>query len=291
MKPAPFDYHAPVTLTEAVELVDTLEDAKVLAGGQSLIPILALRLSRFDHLVDLGRIGELVGIERANGTVTVRAMSTQADIGASEVVAAGVPLLAKATPFIGHFQIRNRGTLGGSLAHADPSAEYPAVTVALDATLEVTGASGTRRIPATDFFEATFMTAAAEGEILTAIHFPVWEGPCGFAVEEVARRHGDFALVGVMAGVRLEEGAVAQVGVALFGVGGRPYRAAAAEAALVGSKPDVGRLADIGQLAIADLDPPSDIHATGAYRRQVAGVLVERALTSAIQEAISHDET
>jgi carbon-monoxide dehydrogenase medium subunit len=288
MKPAPFDYHAPTTLAEAVELTNSLEDAKVLAGGQSLLPILALRLSRFDHLIDLGRIGELVGVERANGTVTVRAMSTQADIGASAVVATGVPLLAKATPFIGHFQIRNRGTLGGSLAHADPSAEYPAVAVALDATLEVAGASGSRRIPASDFFEATFMTAAAEGEILTAVHFPVWAGATGFAVEEVARRHGDFALVGVMAGVRLERGTVAQAGVALFGVGGRPHRAAAAEAALLGTAPAVSDLAEIGQMAVADLDPPDDIHASGAYRRQIGAVLVERALNTALQEAISH---
>jgi carbon-monoxide dehydrogenase medium subunit len=287
MKSAPFDYHAPTTVTQAVELVGGLEDAKVLAGGQSLLPILAMRLSRFEHLVDLGRVGELVGIDRANGTVTVRAMTTQAEILESDVIAAGVPLLAKATPLIGHFQIRNRGTLGGSIAHADPAAEYPAVAVALDATIEIAGPSGSRRVAASDFFEATFMTDIAEGEILTAVHFPVWAGPCGFAAEEVARRHGDFALVGVMAGVQLEGGRVVKAGVALFGVGGRPHRAASVEAALVGSAADRANLAGLGGLACDDLDPPGDIHASGAYRREIAGVLVERALGAAIQEAIS----
>lgn len=287
MKPAPFDYHAPTRLSEAVELVGGLEDAKVLAGGQSLIPILAMRLSRFEHLVDLGRVNELVGIDRVNGTVTVRAMTTHTEVGASEVIATSVPLLAKATPLIGHFQIRNRGTLGGSIAHADPAAEYPAVAVALDATIEIAGQSGARRVAASDFFEATFMTDIAEGEILSAVHFPVWEGQCGFAAEEVARRHGDFALVGVVAGVQLEEGTVAKAGVALFGVGGRPHRAVRVEASLVGS-PAVGAdLAALGRLAADDLDPPGDIHATSAYRRQIAGVLVARALGTAIREAIS----
>jgi aerobic carbon-monoxide dehydrogenase medium subunit len=287
MKPAPFDYHAPTTLNEAVGLMGGLEDAKVLAGGQSLIPILAMRLSRFEHLVDLGRVGELVGIDRVNGTVTVGAMTTDATVGASDVIATGVPLLAKATPLIGHFQIRNRGTLGGSIAHADPAAEYPAVAVALDATIEIAGPSGSRRVAASEFFEATFMTDLAEGEILTAVHFPVWEGPCGFAAEEVARRHGDFALVGVVAGVQLDGGTVAKAGVALFGVGGRPHRAASVEAALVGAAAVGADLAGIGRLVVDDLDPPGDIHASAAYRREIAGVLVERALGTAIREASS----
>jgi carbon-monoxide dehydrogenase medium subunit len=287
MKPAPFDYHAPTTLSEAVELMGGLEDAKVLAGGQSLIPILAMRLSRFEHLVDLGRVSELVGVDRVNGTVTVRAMTTHATVGSSEAIATGVPLLTKVTPLIGHFQIRNRGTLGGSIAHGDPAAEYPAVAVALDATIEIAGPAGSRRVAASDFFEATFMTDLAEGEILTAVHFPVWAGPSGFAVEEVARRHGDFALVGVVAGVQLEGSAVAKAGVALFGVGGTPHRAARVEAALVGS-PAVGAdLAAMGRLVVDDLDPTGDIHASAAYRREIAGVLVERALSTAIREASS----
>ena len=152
-------------------------------------------------------------------------MTTQAEVGASPVVAAGVPLVAKATPLIGHFQIRNRGTLGGSIAHADPSAEYPAVAVALDATMVLVNAAGARRVAASDFFESTFMTAMAEDEILTAVDFPVWEGPSGFAAYEVARRHGDFALVGAVAGVQLARHQVSKARVALFGVGGTPHRA------------------------------------------------------------------
>ncbi|MBO0729749.1 MAG: xanthine dehydrogenase family protein subunit M [Acidimicrobiaceae bacterium] len=281
MKPAPFEYHAPTSLAEAMELLGSLEDAKVLAGGQSLIPILALRLSRFDHLVDLGRVAELRGIERANGTVTVRAMTTQADVAADPTVAEAVPLLEKSTPLIGHFQIRNRGTLGGSIAHADPSAEYPAVAVALGAEMEIAGPRGTRRLAATDFFESTFMTALGDDELLTAVHFPVWDN-AGFAVEEVARRHGDFALAGVMAAVQVEGGRVRRSGLGLFGVASTPHRA---DAGIDGADPADLDLEEIGTRVAADLDPPDDIHASGAYRRRVAAVLVERALRTAIQEA------
>jgi aerobic carbon-monoxide dehydrogenase medium subunit len=285
MKPAPFEYHSPQTVAEAVELLSELDDAKVLAGGQSLIPLLALRLTRFEHLVDLGRVRELVGVDRSNGTVTIGAMTTEAEVGASPVVAAAVPLVAKATPLIGHFQIRNRGTLGGSVAHADPSAEYPAVVVALDASMVLVNAAGSRKVAASDFFESTFMTAMAEDEILTAVEFPVWEGASGFAAYEVARRHGDFALVGATAGVQLQGDRVSKAAVALFGVGGVPHRARAAEAALVGSPARSPDLTGIGKLAASDLDPPSDIHASGSYRRAIAAVVVERALDAAFQEA------
>ena len=288
MKPAPFEYHSPQTVAEAVELLSALDDAKILAGGQSLIPLLALRLTRFEHLVDLGRVSELVGIDRSNGTVTIGAMTTEAEVGASPVVAAAVPLVAKATPLIGHFQIRNRGTLGGSVAHADPSAEYPAVVAALDASMVLVNAGGSRRVAASDYFESTFMTAMAEDEILTAVEFPVWEGPSGFAAYEVARRHGDFALVGAMAGVQRHGDQVSKAAVALFGVGGTPHRARTAEAALVGSAADRTDLTEIGQLAASDLDPPSDIHASSAYRREIAAVVVERALQAAFREATAH---
>jgi carbon-monoxide dehydrogenase medium subunit len=289
MKPAPFEYHAPETLDEAVGLLASLEDAKVLAGGQSLIPILALRLSRFDHLIDLGGVQELTGIRRTNGALTIGAMTTEADIEESPEVAAAAPLVARATPLIGHFQIRNRGTIGGSLAHADPSAEYPAVAVALDAELELRNASGVRKVPASEFFEATFMTAAEDDEILTAVHFPVWSGSSGVAVEEVARRHGDFAIVGVAAAVQVDGGRIARAAAALFGVGGTPHRAAAAEAALVGSGVDDADLAEVGRRAAEGLDPPGDVHASAAYRRELAAVLTGRAFSKAIKEAIGHE--
>jgi carbon-monoxide dehydrogenase medium subunit len=285
MKPAPFDYHAPETLGEAAQLLSTLDDAKVLAGGQSLIPLLALRLARFQHLVDLGRVNELRGIDRTDGLVTIGAMTTDSEIETSGVVTAGVPLMAKATPLIGHFQIRNRGTLGGSLAHADPAAEYPAVAVALDATMVLSSASGSRRLHAADFFESTFTTSLAEDEILTSVEFPIWPGASGFGAYEVARRHGDFALVGAMVGVQLEGSQVIRAAVTLFGVAGTPHRAAEVEAALVGSSTDAVDLAEVGRIAAADLDPPGDIHASGSYRRQIAAVVVERALGAAFQEA------
>ena len=287
MKPAPFDYHAPETLSEAAELLATLEDAKLLAGGQSLIPLLALRLARFRHLVDLGRVDELRGIDRTNGVVTIGAMTTDREIETSEIVHDWVPLVAKATPLIGHFQIRNRGTLGGSIAHADPAAEYPAVAAALDATLVLSSAAGTRRLPAAAFFEATFTTAMAENEVLTAVEFPIWSGVSGFGAYEVARRHGDFAIVGAMAGVQLDGSRVSKATVGLFAVGGTPHRASEAEAVLVGSSPDGVDLAEVGRLAASDLDPPTDVHASAAYRRRIAAVVVERALGAAFEEAAS----
>jgi aerobic carbon-monoxide dehydrogenase medium subunit len=288
MKPAPFEYHAPRSVSEATELLSGLEEAKILAGGQSLIPILALRLTRFDHLVDLGRIDSLKGIVRTDGIVTVGAMTTHAEVGESEAIAVGVPLAARATPLIGHFQIRNRGTLGGSVAHGDPSAEYPAVAVALDANIVLEGPSGERRVAATDFFLATFTTSMAEDEILTAVEFPVWGTGSGFAAEEVARRHGDFALVGAMAGVQVDGSRIKKAAIALFGVGGTPYRASAAEDSMIGSSTDSVDLTGIGRLAAADLDPPSDVHASGAYRREVGAVVVERALARAIKEAFAN---
>ncbi len=286
MKPAPFDYHAPETVHEAAELLATLDDAKLLAGGQSLVPLLALRLARFRHLVDLGRVEELRGIDRTNGAVTIRAMTTDSEIETSDIVRDWVPLVAKVTPLIGHFQIRNRGTLGGSMAHADPAAEYPAAAAALDATMVVSSASGSRRLPATDFFEATFTTAMADNEVLTAVEFPIWSGASGFGAYEVARRHGDFAIVGAMAGVQIAGSRVSKATVGLFAVGPTPHRARGAEAVLVGSSPDAVDLAEVGRLAASDLDPPSDVHASAAYRRRIAAVVVERALGVAFEEAI-----
>src|SRR5262245_54067518 len=202
MKPAPFEYHAPRSLDEAAELLGQLGDgAKLLAGGQSLIPMLALRLTAFDHLVDLGRIAELSGVERRNGSLWIGAGTTETAVATSPEVAAAVPLLARATPLIGHFQIRNRGTIGGSVAHADPAAEYPAVALALDAELEVVSSGGRRSVPASQFFTGIWSTDRAAEEILTGISFPVWTGRCGVAIEEIARRHGDVAIGGAGVGL------------------------------------------------------------------------------------------
>jgi carbon-monoxide dehydrogenase medium subunit len=292
VKPAPFEYVAPTTVEEAIGALAANEDAKVLAGGQSLIPMLALRLTRFDTLVDLGRLPELRGIriDGANGSgrdVRIGAMTRQRDVAADEAVAAAVPLLARATPLIGHFQIRNRGTLGGSIAHADPAAEYPAVALALGATIDLAGAAGRRSVPASEFFLGTWMTCLEPDEIVSAVRFPSWPGRCGFAVEEVARRHGDFAIAGTACGVAIEGDRVARAAVALFGVASTPVRAPAAEAALVGASVDdvTASLAEIGQLAGRDVDPPADIHASSAYRRHLVGAVVVRAMGRALAEA------
>ena len=287
MKPAPFEYHAPEKVADVVGLLrDFGDEAKVLAGGQSLVPIMALRLARFDHVVDLNRVGELRGIERQNGSVRIGAMTRQAEVERDSTVADAVPLLARATPLIGHFQIRNRGTIGGSLAHADPAAEYPAVTLALDAEFEVTNSQGPRTVPASDFFVSTFMTALDTEDVLTGVRFPVWSGRCGFAVEEVARRFGDFALTGAVCAVELDGGdRVTRAAIGMFGMGSTPLRAPDAEAALTGSAIGGVDVDDVGRTAAAATDPPDDIHASAAYRRKVGAVVVARALCRAIEEA------
>jgi len=285
VKPAPFDYHCPGELAEAIATLQRYGDeAKVLAGGQSLIPLLSLRLSRFDHLIDLRAIEQLKGITAVDGAIRVGAMTTQAGVARSQDAAA-VPLLAKASAHIGHYQIRNRGTVGGSLAHADPAAEYPATAVALDASLEIAGPNGSRRIAAADFFISAWVTAMESDEILVAADFPTWSGNCGWAVDEVARRAGDFAMCGAICGVELDDQRLSRVALALFGVGNAPVRAHAAESALAGATVDDLDLASIGAAVAAALDPPDDVHATSGQRRKMVKALVPRVLATAINEA------
>ena len=287
MKPSRFRYHAPATVADAIALLaEHGDEAKVLAGGQSLVPMMSLRLATFGHLVDLNRVSGLDAIERKNGALRVGAIVRQARAEHDATVAADVPLLAKALPHIGHFQIRNRGTVGGSLAHCDPASELPAVALALDATLEANGPGGVRSIDAADFFDGPFQTTLAEDEILTATSFPVWDAGSGFAVEEVARRHGDFALCGAVCGVTLDGDAVTRAAIAMFGVGPTAVRTPAAEQALIAAGAGAD-LASVGAEAAAQVDPSDDIHASGAYRKQVAAVVVRRALSAAIEEARS----
>jgi aerobic carbon-monoxide dehydrogenase medium subunit len=288
MKPAPFDYHRPETAAEAVGLLAELRDeAKVLAGGQSLIPMLALRLTAFGHLVDIGRLDALRGIERRNGGVWIGAVTIAAAVKRSADVAAALPLLSRATPLVGHFQIRNRGTIGGSLAHADPAAEYPAVAVALDAELEALSPRGTRRIPAGAFFTGLWDTALEPDELLTGVTFPAWSGRCGFAVEEVARRHGDFAIAGAAVAVELGgDDRVRRCGIGLIGLGSTPVRAARAETAATGAAVGDVDADEMGRLAVADLDAvPSDLHGSAAYRTRAGAATVARAWTAAVEEA------
>jgi len=290
VKPAPFDYHAPSSLDEAVGLLSELGDAaKVLAGGQSLIPMLSLRLTAFDHLVDIGKVNELstLSVEKGvtGGELVIGATTVQRVVGDDPVIAQSVPLLAMATPLIGHFQIRNRGTIGGSIAHADPAAEYPAVALVLDAEIEAASSRGARRIRADEFFESTWTTSLQDDELLTAIRFPVWSGRSGFAIKELARRHGDFALVGVVSGVQMSDsGEVSRCAMALFGMGSTPVRCTAAEEAMVGRTPSPEDLAEVSHLAIKDLEPTGDLHASKEYRLHVAVELARRSLSEALEK-------
>jgi len=287
VKPSKFTYHAPTTVADAVGLLREHGDgAKVLAGGQSLVPMMSLRLATFGHLVDLNRVEDLNGIERMNGDVRIGALVRQSTAEHDSTVAADAALVARALPHIGHFQIRNRGTIGGSIAHADPASELPAVTLALDATIEAVGPGGTRDIAASDFFDGTWQTTLADDEVLAAVRFPVWGGASGFAVDEVARRHGDFAICGAVCGVSLDGDRVTRAAIGLFGVGSTPVRATSAEQALIAAGAGAD-LADIAREATEPLSPSGDIHASGNYRKQVAAVVVRRALARAIEEARS----
>ncbi len=284
MKASAFEYHAPATAAEAVGLLAELgDDAKAIAGGQSLVPMLALRLAVFGHLVDIGRVAELKGIERRGDALWVGASTTQATISRSAEVAKDVPLLTRATEHIGHFQIRSRGTIGGSIAHADAAAEYPAVALALDASLEALSPRGSRTIPAAEFFTGMWSTALADDEILTGILFPVRGPGSGFAIEEFARRKGDFALAGAAVSVTVEaSGAVSRCAIGLFGLGPSALRASAAEQAAISgaSVEDVGKAATDGLESV-----PADLHGSAEYRKHLGAVMVSRALTSALQEA------
>jgi carbon-monoxide dehydrogenase medium subunit len=286
MKPAVFEHHAVRSVDEAIELLAELGDgAKVLAGGQSLVPVLALRLARFDHLIDINPLAGgdgLAGVTRSDGVVAVGAATTHRTVERSDALMQLVPLLSRATAHVGHFQIRNRGTLGGALAHADPAAEQPAVALALDAVMVARSRRGVRRIPAADFFLGTWTTAMEPDELLTGVEFPVRRQRSGFALEEVARRRGDFAMAGVACGLSLDQsGAVDWCGLAAFGVASTPLRLVTAEKAL-SSGADVD---SVVAAAIDRLEPTADMHASADYRRKVTGVLVARAVGRAMEEA------
>ncbi|WP_029432084.1 xanthine dehydrogenase family protein subunit M [Blastococcus sp. URHD0036] len=288
MKPAAFDYHRPDSLEEAVTLLAELgDDAKVIAGGQSLMPMLAMRLAAVDHLVDLRRVGELQGVVDRGDALWIGAGTTQAAIQRSADIDAAVPLLTRSTPLIGHFQIRNRGTLGGSVAHADAAGEYPAVALTLDAEIEASSVRGRRAIPAGDFFSGWWTTALEPDEVLTGVAFPRWHGRSGFAIEEFARRHGDYAIAGATVAVELDDDdRVRRCSIGLFGLAPQVERAAAAEAALVGTVAGDVRADEVGETAVSGLDSvPSDLHGPAEYRTRVGAAMVARAWEKALQEA------
>jgi carbon-monoxide dehydrogenase medium subunit len=287
MKPPPFEYSAPQSLPDALSLLATVGDgAKVLAGGQSLLPLMSLRLAHPAHLVDINRVPELGRIRPLDGGLALGSMVRQRSLERSEEVRERCPLLAEAAPMIGHPQIRNRGTVGGSIAHADPAAELPAVAMLLDAVLVAASVRGERLIAAGDFFQGYMSTALEPDELLLEVRFPAWPAGAGFSFQELSRRHGDFAVAGAAAMVTLAaDGAISGARLVLTGMGETPVRAAEAERLLVSRQPGDGLFAAAAERAVAELDPPSDIHASQAYRRTVGAALARRALAEAAGRA------
>src|SRR5688572_19610621 len=282
-----FDYLAPASVDEALKLLGELgEGAKLLAGGQSLVPLLNFRLVRPQHLVDLNGLTALAGIRQDDGRLVIGAMTRQRAVETSGLVRERCPLLAEAMPQIGHVQIRNQGTIGGSLAHADPASELPAVVAALDGELVLRSARGERVLKPEQFFVSYLTTAAAPDELLVEVRVPVAPPRTGSAFLEVSRRHGDFALVGVAATVTLDEASVCTAAaIALTGVGGTPVLAHDAAGALVGDRPAPAAFEAAGRRVAERVQPDSDLHASSDYRRQLASVLTRRALGRATERA------
>ncbi len=283
MKPPDFSYHDPRTTADVVGLLSTLENAKLLAGGQSLMPMLNMRFVLPDHVIDLNRVEGLSYIKERGDTIEIGAMTRQRDIEFSAAVKTKCPLMHEAIAHVGHRQTRNRGTLGGSLCHLDPSAELVSVAAALDAKVSVAGKSGIRTIDFAEF-PVAYMTPAIEpDEMLTAVAFPCWAAGHGYAFVEFARRHGDFAIVSAAALIEEDaNGKVTRASVTLGGMGPAPVRAPEVERALIGEKIEEKRLADICE-SLRSLEAVDDIHAPASYRQQLATVLPRRALLKAHQ--------
>jgi aerobic carbon-monoxide dehydrogenase medium subunit len=278
-----FAYYRPESVPEALDLLAELgDDAKVLAGGQSLLPLMALRLSRPGHVIDIGRLSDLATVSADEETVRVGAMVRHAELETSELVRNQAPLVADAVPHIGHRAIRNRGTACGSLAHGDPAAELPAVSVALGAHFRLRSVSGERMVPAAEFFTGYLTNAIHADELLVEWNMPAWPVTAGWSIQEASRRHGDFALLGCAA--VLDWGLdqkVSTASLAFFGAGSTPVRVAQAEDLLIGQSPGEEVFAQAGEAVKQALDPPGDLHATAAYRRHLGGVLARRCLRQA----------
>ena len=262
-------------------------EAKPLAGGQSLVPSMNFRLAQPSILVDLNGIDDLAGMRfGSDGAVTVKAMTRQSAVEKDKRIAELAPALAEAMPYIAHPQIRNRGTIGGSLAHADPAAELPAVMVAMQASLVVESSGGRRTVKASDFFQGLFTTALEPGELLVEVEIPALRPGEGTAFEEFARRHGDYALAGAVARVRLgDDGKIAEASLVFFSIGDIPIESASAYQVLQGERPTPEAILAAAEASLADIDPQGDIHATAPYRRHLAKVLARHTLTRAAERA------
>jgi CO/xanthine dehydrogenase FAD-binding subunit len=287
LKPAAFDYYKPKTLAEALSLLAQFGDgAKPLAGGQSLVPMMNMRLARPAQLIDLNGLRELDYLKVENHELRIGAMTRQRGLERSPIVAAGWPLLREAIHYVGHVQIRNRGTVGGSLVHAYPSAELPVAMTALEASMVLRDLQGARTVPASKFFIDAMTTSLKTAELLVEIRVPQVAPRTGWSFQEISRRHGDFALMGVAGLLTLRGDGTIERARLVF-CGATPHNAAKVEPHLAGKRPETGLLGDAAKLAAAELEPESDIHASAEYRKEVAKVLARRALEQAAARALT----
>ncbi len=291
MIPAPFEYYAPKTLDEALRLLERHGDeAKLLAGGHSLLPLMKLRLAAPRFVVDIGRVKNLNSIREEGGQIVLGALATHADVAASDLVRSKCPLLAEVAEHIGDAQVRNRGTIGGSLAHADPAADYPAAILALGAEMTAANSSGTRKIAAADFFVDLLSTSLRPGEILTEVRIPSQSSGTGAAYAKLAQPASGFALCGVAAVARVAKGHVEHIAVGVTGVAAKAYRAAGVEKALAGKTDGESEIAAAAKHAADGVEVLGDLHASADYRRAMAAVYARRAIAKAVARATGKGE-
>jgi carbon-monoxide dehydrogenase medium subunit len=284
MKPAPFTYHDPTTADEAVGLLATHEDAKILAGGQSLMPMLNMRFVVPDHVIDLNRIDGIAGVRDNGDSVEIGAMTRQRDLMRDDVIAAKAPIIPEALHWVGHFQTRNRGTIGGSLCHLDPAAELPCLMALYDAALTVQGPNGARKVPFAEWPLAYMLPSIGPDELLTGVSVPHWGGNTGYGFVEFSRRHGDFAIVAVGTLLTVEGGKITRAAISIGGADVSPIRLTEAETALVGATPDADAFKAAAEIA-RGIEAMSDAYVSSAYRQRLAATLVERALIKAGERA------
>lgn len=283
MIPPAFAYHAPRTLPEAINLLSSLgEDAKLLAGGHSLLPMMKLRFAQPGTLIDINRIPELRGIREEGGMIRIGAMTTENELIDSKLLQQKVPLLCEAAQLIADPQVRNRGTIGGDIAHGDPGNDHPALSLALDATFVLQGPKGERKVKAAEFFRGTYMTALAENEILTAILVAPFAAGTGYAYTKLKRKTGDWATAGAAVILNMSGGKLTQARIALTNVAPTALRATAAEQALIGKAPDLAALNAAAEAARAICDPAEDLRGDAEYKTAMAGEMVKRAIRAAV---------
>lgn len=286
MIPPVFDYHAPRSVADALALMATLPDAKLLAGGHSLLPMMKLRFAQPANLIDLNRIASLRGIAEEGATIVIGAMTTENQLIASELLRAKLPLLPDAARFIADPQVRNRGTIGGDIAHGDPGNDHPALAIAIDASFVLEGPRGTRQVQADGFFLGTYMTEMAEDEILTQIRAPAFAAKTGWAYEKLKRKTGDWATAAAAVVLRIDNGVVSHARIALTNVAPTALRAADAEAALIGQPLTDATIRDAAAKAMAICDPAEDLRGDVEYKTAMAGQMVQRAIAKAAARCI-----